>query len=120
MLLQMEQRRSLSFTSRTAAARAIASSSDERRVWKGGGGAASPPIPGSFLSSSMRRAIGSANLDIGFRHWSAQSESGDSHAAHHAADGGLHLVVYLAASFVAGSEHEVLQHFYVARLHDFG
>src|SRR4051812_35394984 len=118
MLLQMEQRRSLSFTSRTAAARAMASSSEERRMWKARRCADFPPMPGSFLSSSMRRAIGSANLDIGFRHWSAQSESGDSHAAHHAAHGGLHLIVYLAAGFVAGGEHEVLQHLHVAGLHD--
>src|SRR3954464_961711 len=117
MLLQTEQRRILSLTSRTASARAMASSSEERRMWKARRCADFPPMPGSFFSSSMRRAIGSANLDIGFRHWFAQSESGDSHAAHHSADGGLHLVVYLAAGFVAGGDDEILPHLHVAGLH---
>src|SRR6266498_840168 len=65
MLLQTEQRRRLAFTSRTAVASASASSSLERRMWKARRWALLAPTPGSFFSSSMRRDMGSANLDMG-------------------------------------------------------
>src|SRR5712692_1467630 len=65
MLLQMEHSRRLALTSRTAAARASASWSLERRMWNASRCALLVPIPGSFFSSSISRAIGSANLDTG-------------------------------------------------------
>src|ERR1700675_2269706 len=65
MLLQMEHNRSLAFTSRTAEARDSASSSLDRRMWNARRCALLLPIPGSFLSSSIRRVIGSAKRDIG-------------------------------------------------------
>src|SRR5713101_6770216 len=64
MLLQMEHSRRLALTSRTAVARASASSSVARRMWKASRCAVLLPMPGSFFSSSISRAIGSANLDI--------------------------------------------------------
>src|SRR5215469_9845218 len=64
MLLHTEQRRNLALTSRTAAASASASCSLERRIWNASLCALLAPTPGSFLSSSIRRDMGSANLDI--------------------------------------------------------
>src|SRR5205085_10806172 len=64
MLLQTEHRRRLAFTSRTACARASASSSLERRMWKARRCALFAPTPGSFFNSSIRRDMGSANLDM--------------------------------------------------------
>src|SRR5580700_7502595 len=64
MLLHTEQRRRLALTSRTATARASASSSLERRMWKARRWALFAPTPGSFFSSSIRRDMGSANLDM--------------------------------------------------------
>src|ERR1700739_2709927 len=70
MLLQTEQRRRVALTSRRAAARAAASSSLERRMWKARRWALFAPTPGSFFSSSIRRDMGSANLDMGkFNNW---------------------------------------------------
>src|SRR5205807_7480997 len=64
MLLQIEHRRRLAFTSRTAAANASASSSLARRIWKASRCALLLPTPGSFFNSSISRVIGSANLDM--------------------------------------------------------
>src|SRR5215469_5566741 len=64
MLLQTEQRRNLALTSRTAAANASASWWLERRMWNASLCALLAPTPGSFLSSSIRRDMGSANLDM--------------------------------------------------------
>src|SRR5512143_2828170 len=65
MLLHTEQRRSASLIWRMAAASASASSSVERRMWKAKRWALLVPTPGSFFSSSIKRAIGSAKRDIG-------------------------------------------------------
>src|SRR6185312_4986165 len=63
MLLQMEQRCRRALTSRTASASASASSELERRIWKASRCALLVPMPGSLRSSSISRAMGSANRD---------------------------------------------------------
>src|SRR5579871_5291910 len=65
MLLHTEHRRRLALTSWMAEASALASSSLERRIWNASRCADLLPTPGSFLSSSMRRAMGSAKRDMG-------------------------------------------------------
>src|SRR5438309_11992232 len=78
MLLQIEQRRRLALTSRTAMARASASSSLERRMWKARRCALFAPTPGSFFSSSIRRDMGSANLDMGSLQFQSECHSARS------------------------------------------
>src|SRR5262245_21736 len=61
MLKQTEQRRRVSFTSRSAAARACASSRPARRTWKARRWADLAPMPGSFRNASISRSSGPAN-----------------------------------------------------------
>src|SRR5260221_7356567 len=94
---------------------AVASSALERRIWNPSRCADLLPTPGSFFSSSMRRAIGSAKRDIGGSGDLVIGSSGDLKTAckrvfrspdhpmarssdswqpsQHAAHGGLHAVV---------------------------
>src|SRR5215472_3936880 len=75
MLLHTEHRPRLALTSRTAAASASASSSLERRMWNARRWALLVPTPGSFLSSSIRRDMGSANLDMRIEELSNYADS---------------------------------------------
>src|SRR5262249_18846787 len=90
-----------------------ASSSVERRIWKARRCAVLPPMPGSFLSSSMSRAIGSANFD----NWSSDSlrlyrSERQVHAAQHAAEGRLHGAIYFAGGLIHGGGGQNLEHFH--------
>src|SRR5512146_1570043 len=104
MLLHTEQRCRLAFTSRMASAKPIASSSGERRMKKASRCALLLPTPGSFFSSSMRRAIGSANFAM------ISGSEQPAQAAEHAAESGLHSLVHLRRGGVHGGSHQVLQH----------
>src|SRR6266498_4587322 len=130
MLLHTEHSRRLALTSLIAVARAAASSSLERRIWNASRCADLLPTPGSFLSSSIRRAIGSAKRDIesgdleigssgeNFRwpdHQMARSPE-SWQPSQHAAHGGLHAIVYFLRRAVEGGGDQVLQHFNVAVL----
>src|ERR1700736_2247889 len=94
-------------------------------------------MPGSFLSSSINRDIGSANRDIRqssftsiviqsakFLHFVQDDkgkgrhlESADAEPTQHAANRGLHHRIDLACGFVHRGKNQILQHFDVARLH---
>src|ERR1700724_2818754 len=149
MLLQIAHKRSLAFTSRRAEARAAASFSLARRIGKASRCALLLPIPGSFLSSSISRVIGSADLDIG----KPIGSSGDraighlklkmhlslnfgrtmvgcpdhpialqnaSESAEHSTDTRLHRLINLAAGFVQRGHYQVLQHLYIAGFYRLG
>src|SRR5258708_23540134 len=94
-------------------------------------------MPGSFLSSSINRDIGSANRDIRQSSFTSivilsaaffpfvqddkrkgrHLESADAEPTQHAADGGLHHRIDLACGFVHRGKNQILQHLDVARLH---
>jgi hypothetical protein len=59
-LKQTEQKPIFSFTSVIASARASASAGSRRRMWKASLWAVRVPIPGSLLSSVIRRWTGAA------------------------------------------------------------
>src|SRR5438105_8745510 len=62
-------------------------------------------MPGSFFSSSIRRAMGSANLLI-----ASASQPRNTQPAQHAADGRFHGFIYLASGVVDRGSNEILQH----------
>src|ERR1035437_405254 len=114
MLLQMEQRRSFSRSTRMASASDLASASLERSTWKARRCADLVPIPGSFFSSSMRRDIGSANRDIR-RATPVLFQAGEVEAsgesAHDAGDARLHGFVGASARLVDSGGDQVFEQF---------
>src|SRR6476661_1721333 len=105
MLLQTEQRRSLAFSSRTASESASASAALERRMWKARRWALLAPMPGSLRSSSMRRAMGSANRDM-----RVVLETRQIEAAEHAGKSRLQALIGAASGFVECGGDEILEH----------
>src|SRR5206468_11159529 len=51
---------------------------------------------------------------------SSRLETRDPHAAEHAPDGGLHLGVDFAGSFVHGGQNQILEHFDIPTFYRFG
>src|SRR5262249_18590098 len=87
----------------------------DRRMWNAIRCALLPPIPGSFFSSSISRAIGSANLAT-----IRPLESGKPYAAQHSTNGGLHGLVDFLARRVYSSSNQVLKHLDVSGFASFG